>query len=133
MKVSQRDLNTIYSALGISGLTGVAPEEIVKIVKMRKAMRPHFDSYKAFDEDVRKAQEDYERLAEIEQMGDKASADDKAWFAEHIQHFVGCVNMAIIPELNKEVEVEFEPLSPETIAAIAARVNISLSILEILI
>lgn len=133
MKITQRDLNTIYSALGISGLTGVAPEEIVKIVKMRKAMRPHFDSYKAFDEDVRKAQEDYERLAEIEQLGDKASAEDKAWFAEHIQHFVECVNMAIIPELNKEIEIEAEALLPETIAVIAARVNIPLTTLESII
>lgn len=86
---------------------------------------------KAFEEDVRKAQPNYDRLSEIENKTN-LSDEDKAFFTENIKSFITGVNMAIIPELNKEIDIDVEPLLPETIAVIVSRTNAHLDVLEVL-
>lgn len=131
MKITQKKLNDIYIACGVGSLAGVAPEEIVKVMTLRKAMRPHFEAYKAFEKDVREAQPNYERLAEIEGKAEK-SDEDKQFYAENIKTFVVGFNMAILPELNKEVELEAEELLPETIAVLASKTNVPLDVWEVI-
>lgn len=131
MKIIQQNINTIYTALGVGSLNSVSPEEIVKIMKIRKAFRPYFEAYRAFEDDVRKAQPNYDKLSEIENKVDK-SEEDKTFYIENIKAFITGVNMAIIPELNKEIEIDVESLLPETIALVVSRTNAPLDVLEIL-
>ena len=130
MKITQKNLNEIYIACGVGSLDGVAPEEIVKVMNLRKAMRPHFEAYKAFEKDVREAQPNYDRLVEIEGKAEK-SEEDKQFYADNIEAFVVGFNMAILPELNKEVELEAEGLSPETIAVLASKTKVPLAVWEV--
>lgn len=120
MKMTQSFINSTYPILGGISYAGVAPSDIAKVMRLRKAMRPYFDAYKAFDEEVRRAQEHFDRLAEIELKGKEASEEDKAFFAEHIPAFIKAVNIAIEPELAKEYEIDVEPISEEAISTIVA-------------
>lgn len=120
MKLTQSFINSTYPMLGGISYAGVAPADIAKVMRLRKAMRPHFDAYKAFDEEVRRAQEHFDRLAEIELKGTEASEEDNAFYAEHIPAFIKSVNIAIEPELAKEYDIDLEPISDESISAIVA-------------
>lgn len=130
MKLKQRDINIAYLALGNLAYTGVDPEEIGKVMKARKAMRPHYDAYKAFDEEVRKAQENYDRLAEIEMKGEKKTAEEQAWHDEHIKDFIEAVNIATKDELEKEYDIEVEELSADAVAKILSNNHLTPTLLS---
>lgn len=129
MKLKQKDINIAYLALGNLAYTGVDPEEIGKVMKVRKAMRPHYDAYRAFDEEVRKAQENYDRLVEIETRGEKKTTEDEAWYKEHIGAFVEAVNIATKDELEKEYDIEVEELSADAVAKILSNNHLTPALL----
>ena len=132
IRIPQAQINMVYMALGNIAYTGITPIEVAKIMRVRKAMRPLYESYQTFDEEVRRAQENFERLAEIE-MKDEKSEEDIAWYKEHIHAFVEGVNVAIRPELEKEYDIEVEKLSDETAAYILSNSSLTPEIINFLI
>lgn len=133
MKLTQQEINNVYVAFKNLTYTGMNPAEIGKIMRMCKAMRPYFESYQTFDEEVRQAQENYGRLAEIEMKGDEKTPEDIAWYKEHIRAFIEGVNIAIKPELEREYEIEVEKLSDDTIAYILSNSQLTPAMIDFLI
>lgn len=133
MKLIQLQVNTVYAAFKNLTYTGMNPAEIGKIMRMSKAMRPYFESYQTFDEEVRQAQENYGRLAEIEMKGDEKTPEDIEWYNEHIRAFIEGVNIAIKPELEREYEIEVEKLSDDTVAYILSNSQLTPAMIDFLI
>lgn len=133
MKLTQQEINNVYVVFKNLTYTGMNTAEIGKIMRMSKAMRPYFESYEAFDEEVRQAQENYGRLAEIEMKGDEKTPEDIAWYKEHIRAFIEGVNIAIKPELEREYEIEVEKLSDDTVAYILSNSNLTSAMIDFLI
>ena len=132
MKLTQLQINNAYMALGKIALGNVAPVDIAKIMRARKAMRPHYEAYIAFDDDVRKAQPNYELLATLETKGKACTEEEKQRYDALLPAFVAGVNEAIIPELKKEIEIEVEQISEEAVAQIASNNNLSPGDLEVI-
>jgi DNA-binding transcriptional MerR regulator len=133
MKLTQLQINPVYAAFKNLTYTGMNLAEIGKIMRMCKAMRPYFESYQTFDEEVRQAQENYGRLAEIEMKGDEKTVEDIAWYKEHIRAFIEGVNIAIQPELEREYEIEIEKLSDDTVAYILSNSQRTHTMIDFLI
>ena len=132
MKLTQLQINNAYVALGKIALGNVAPADIAKIMRARKAMRPHYEAYIAFDDDVRKAQPNYELLAGLETTGKACTEEEKQQYDALLPAFIAGVNEAIIPELKKEIELEVEQISEEAVAQIASNNNLSPGDLEVI-
>ena len=132
MKLTQLQINNAYVALGKIALGNVAPVDIAKIMRARKAMRPHYEAYIAFDDDVRKAQPNYELLATLETKGKACTEEEKQQYDALLPSFIAGVNEAIIPELKKEIEIEVEQISEEAVAQIASNNNLSPGDLEVI-
>ena len=132
MKLTQLQINNAYVALGKIALGNVAPADIAKIMRARKAMRPHYEAYIAFDDDVRKAQPNYELLAGLETKGKACTEEEKQQYDTMLPAFIAGVNEAIIPELKKEIELEVEQISEEAVAQIASNNNLSPGDLEVI-
>lgn len=132
MKLTPQEINNAYVALGKIALGNVAPVDIAKIMRARKAMRPHYEAYIAFDDDVRKAQPNYELLAALEAKGKACTEEEKQQYDALLPAFIAGVNEAIIPELKKEIELEVEQISEEAVAQIASNNNLSPGDLEVI-
>lgn len=132
MKIRQQEMNNAYVALGSINLDKVAPIDIAKIMRARKEMRPYVEAYKAFDEDVRKAQPNYDILAELEQKGKARTEAEEQKFKDLLPAFVEAVNIALGEELAKEYDLPFEPISEESVAQIVSNNGLSLAALEVI-
>lgn len=95
-------------------------------------MRPYVEAYKAFDEDVRKAQPNYDILAELEQKGKTRTEAEEQKFKGLLPAFVEAVNIALGAELQKEYDLPFEPISEEGVAQIVSNNGLSLNALEVI-
>ena len=132
MKLAQHQINNAYGALGQISLGNVAPADIAKIMRARKAMRPIYEAYVAFDTDVRKAQANYDILAELESKGKARTEVENLQYDTLLPDFVKAVNEAIIPELKKEFDLDIEQISEEAVAQIASNNNLSAGDLEVI-
>lgn len=101
---------SIYNFLGEVKVTKMEVSEVLKIVKARKEIKPHFDAWKSFVEDL-------QSKLKPEELDEK----DK----EAVKAFNQKLNEAAMPELEKEIEVKIEPLSDEAVAAILSENNIN--------
>ena len=132
MKLTQKEMNGAYIALGNIKLDKVAPTDIAKIMRARKEMRSHVEAYQAFDEDVRKAQPNYDLLVELE-MKDKNRTDEEiVKYRELIPAFVAGVNEAIVPELEKEFDLNIEPISEDAVVQIISNNGLTLNDIEVI-
>ena len=91
------EIVNVYGILGEAKMTTLKVEEVLKAVKARKNMRPFVEEWNAFFKDIQ----------------DKASSWENMTEEEKIQ-----INKTVEAELSKEVEVEFEKLGEESIAAL---------------
>lgn len=132
MKLTQKEMNNAYMALGNIKLDKVAPIDIAKIMRARKEMRSHVEAYQAFDEDVRKAQPNYDLLVELEMKGKNRTEEETAKYKELIPAFVEGVNAAIVPELTKEYDLNIEPISEDAVAQIVSNNGLTLNDLELI-
>lgn len=87
----------VYGVLGEAKMSTLKVEEVLKAVKARKAMRPHVEEWNAFFKDIQ----------------DKASSWENMTEEEKAQ-----INKTVEAELSKEVEIEFEKLGEESVAAL---------------
>lgn len=93
--MKQSEILNAYRVLGESKMSTLEVSEVIKVVKARKVMRPIAESLEAFMKDIQ------EKAASWESMTDEQRME---------------LNNAANDELLKEVEVEFEKLSEESIA-----------------
>lgn len=93
--MKQGEILNAYRVLGESKMATLEVSEVVKVVKARKVMRPTAESLEAFMKDIQEKAESWES------MNDEQRAE---------------LNKAVNDELAKEVELEFEKLSEESIA-----------------
>lgn len=87
----------IFNVLGEAKMSTLKVEEVLKAVKARKAMRPHVEEWNAFYRDIQ------EKIQQWEDMSEEQRTE---------------VNKSIEAELAKEIEVEFDKMGDEAIAAL---------------
>lgn len=105
-----REAISIYNFLGEVKVTKMEVSEVLKVVKARKEIKPHFDGWQSFVEDLQN------KLKPEELDGN----DEEA-----VKAFNKKLNEAAMPELEREIEVKIEPLSDEAVAAILSENNIN--------
>lgn len=92
----------LYSFLGEVKVTGMETEEILKVVKARRALKPHVDQWTSFIGDLQ------------DKMKEGVDLQD----GKAVKELEERLNRAAAPELGKEVGVSLEKLSDEAVAAI---------------
>lgn len=130
MKLTQLQINNAYVALGNINLNDVCTKDIAKIMRARKAMRSLYDDYVAFDEDVRKAQPNYDVLVELESKVRTDKEDIR--YNELKGSFLQGLFEAIKPELDKEFDLDIEPISEEALAKIISNNGLKLDDLDVI-
>lgn len=130
MKLTQLQINNAYVALGNINLNDVCTKDIAKIMRARKAMRSLYDDYVAFDEDVRKAQPNYDVLVELESKVRTDKEDIR--YNELKNSFLQGLFEAIKPELDKEFDLDIEPISEEALAKIISNNGLKLDDLDVI-
>lgn len=119
MKTTVKKITDAYTVLGKVKVTTLEDKEVMKVIKMRKAMRQTAEDYNAFlqdaqekfkpenfDETIRKAE------AEWKTMTEQQRKEANQMVAEYNKK----VADAVKPEAEKEVEIEFEPLSDDSLS-----------------
>lgn len=91
------EIINVYGILGEAKMTTLKVEEVLKAIKARKNMRPFVEEWNAFFKDIQDKASSWESMAE----------EEKAQ-----------INKTVEAELSKEVEIEFEKLGEESIAAL---------------
>lgn len=91
------EIVNVYGILGEAKMTTLKVEEVLKAIKARKNMRPLVEEWNAFFKDIQDKASSWESMAE----------EEKAQ-----------INKTVEAELSKEVEIEFEKLGEESIAAL---------------
>ena len=91
------EIVNVYNVLGEAKTSTLKVEEVLNILRVRKVMRPHVEEWNAFYRDVQ------EKIQQWEDMSEEQRKE---------------VNKSIEAELAKDIEVEFEKLSEEGIAAL---------------
>lgn len=118
MKLKQ--LFTAYKTLGEAKVTKLEPSEVLKIVKARKAMRPHAESYEAFLKDCQEKfkPEFWDDIQAKAQKWDELSDLEKKGVNTVLMEYNNKINLAILEELEKEVELTVEKLNEDSITKI---------------
>lgn len=135
MKTTVKKITDAYTVLGKVKVTTLEDKEVMKVIKMRKAMRQTAEDYNAFlqdaqekfkpenfDETIRKAE------AEWKTMTEQQRKDINQMVAEYNKK----VADAVKPEAEKEVDIEFEPLSEESLIKLIKENSLTVSEAEII-
>lgn len=135
MKTTVDKIVKAYAKLGDVKVTTLEDKEVMKVIKMRKAMRPVSEEFNAFLEDVkskykpegfeatvRKAQEEWEKMTDSE----KRAAN------ELVTGYNRKVDEAVREEADREVEIEFEPLSEESLTKLMKENSLTVAEMEML-
>lgn len=135
MKVTIEQIKRVYEATEHLSFTGMEISEINKIINARDVIRSHYNSFKAFDEDVRKVhkpcEEDWNFLVEVEKKGLKnASSEERMRHNELATPYVAAIKEALVPKLKEEVDINIEKISKESISIILANNKINLIMLQ---
>lgn len=91
------EIVNVYGVLGEAKMSTLKVEEVLKAVKARKAMRPHVEEWNAFYKDVQEKAQSWDNMTEEQRIE---------------------LNSAVEAELGKEIEVAFDKLGEESIAAL---------------
>jgi hypothetical protein len=121
MKVTIEQIANAYEFSELLSYFGVKTAEINKVMNARSAMRPHYDKFKAFSDDVRKAhrpsEEDWNFIVEVERKGLKtATQEERERHNKLAIPYQTAVDSALAPELAKEVELDVELITQETVS-----------------
>ena len=125
MKVKIEQIANAYEFSEQLSYFGIKTAEINKVMSARSAMRPHYDNFKAFSDDVRKAhrpsEEDWNFLVEVERKGLKnATQEERERHDKLAILYQKTVDSALAPELAKEVVLDVEPITQETVSELLA-------------
>lgn len=123
MKV--REIIEVYAILGKAKIVKLDDEEIGKVLDARKVMRPVESEYKAFEEDVYEKLKDdgleeaekirKEVIAKFKENENYEPTECEVSALKLINEYVIKIENAKAKELNKEVELKFDPLKKVSI------------------
>lgn len=135
MKTTVDKIVKAYSKLGDVKVTTLEDKEVMKVIKMRKAMRPVSEEFNAFLEDVKSKfkPEGFEDTVRKAQEGwDKMTDSEKRAANELVTGYNRKVDEAVKEEADREVEIEFEPLSEESLTKLMKENSLKVSESELI-
>ena len=124
-----------YAKLGDVKVTPLEDKEVMKVIKMRKAMRPVSEEFNAFLEDVKTKfkPEGFEDTVRKAQEGwDKMTDSEKRAANELVTGYNRKVEVAVKEESEKEVEIEFEALSEDSLTKLMKENSMTVAEMEML-
>ena len=106
-----------YKSLGEAKVTKLEASEVLKIIKARKAMRPHSEEYDAFLKDCQEKfqPKNFEEIQEKVQKRDSLTDDEKKVVNKVLIEYNNAINSAILEEIEKDIEVNVEKLSEDSL------------------
>lgn len=112
-----KSLIAAYKALGEAKVTKLDANEVLKIVKARKAMRPYADDYDAFLKDCQEKfqPKNFEEIQERAQKWDSLTDEEKKSVNKVLVEYNNSINSAILEEIEKDIEVNVEKLSEDSL------------------
>jgi hypothetical protein len=115
MKLKQ--LIAAYKALGEAKVTKLESNEVLKIVKARKAMRTHAEDYDAFLKDCQEKfkPSNFDEIQEKVQKWDSLTDEEKKEVNKALIEYNNAINSAILEEIEKDIEVNVEKLSEDSL------------------
>ena len=111
-----KDISNGYKALGAAKVTSLSEEEILKVVKARKALKPHAESYDAFMDDLREKMkpEGFDEIQKKIQTQEKLSSQELSILYDYDKKVLS----ASKEEREKDLEVAIEKLDNKVSAKI---------------
>lgn len=124
-----------YKVLGEATTSKISEEEILKIVKIRKAMRPHSEEFEAYLKDCQEKfkPENWNSIEEKSRKWDSLSEEDKISVNKELIAYQKKINDAILEEQEKDIELSFDKVSENTILSIGKENGWNFSKIEELI
>lgn len=135
MKTTVDKIVKAYAKLGDVKVTTLEDNEVIKVIKMRKAMRPVSEEFNAFLEDAKSKfkPEGFEDTVRKAQEGwDKMTDSEKRAANELVTGYNRKVDEAVKEEADREVEIEFEPLSEESLTKLMKENSLTVAEMEML-
>lgn len=135
MKTTVDKIVKAYAKLGDVKVTTLEDKEVMKVIRMRKAMRPVSEDFNAFLEDVKTKfkPEGFEETVRKAQEGwDKMSDSEKRAANELVTGYNRKVDEAVKEEADREVEIEFEPLSEDSLTKLMKENSMTVAEMEML-
>lgn len=135
MKTTVDKIVKAYAKLGDVKVTTLEDKEVMKVIKMRKAMRPVSEEFNAFLEDVKTKfkPEGFEETVRKAQEGwDKMTDSEKRAANELVTGYNRKVEVAVKEESEKEVEIEFEALSEDSLTKLMKENSMTVAEMEML-
>lgn len=135
MKTTVDKIVKAYAKLGDVKVTTLEDKEVMKVIRMRKAMRPVSEDFNAFLEDVKTKfkPEGFEETVRKAQEGwDKMTDAEKKAANELVTGYNRKVDEAVKEEADREVEIEFEPLSEDSLTKLMKENSLTVSEMEML-
>lgn len=135
MKTTVDKIVKAYAKLGDVKVTTLEDKEVMKVIRMRKAMRPVSEDFNAFLEDVKTKfkPEGFEETVRKAQEGwDKMSDSEKRAANELVTGYNRKVDEAVKEEADREVEIEFEPLSEDSLTKLMKENSLTVAEMEML-
>lgn len=135
MKTTVDKIVKAYAKLGDAKVTTLEDKEVMKVIKMRKAMRPVSEDFNAFLEDVKTKfkPEGFEETVRKAQEGwDKMTDAEKKAANELVTGYNRKVEVAVKEESEKEVEIEFEALSEDSLTKLMKENSLTVAEMEML-
>lgn len=140
MSVKLNKVVSAYNTLGKAKVSTLDEKDVIKVVKMRKAMRPFIEELEAFEKDIEEKfkPEDFDKQNEIySEMQKKARGTGKhkpseeEWNAiDALNEYYGKIERAKKEEKEKEIEINLEPLSEDVVTKLLVENGWELSKLE---
>lgn len=135
MKTTVDKIVKAYAKLGDVKVTTLEDKEVMKVIRMRKAMRPVSEDFNAFLEDVKTKfkPEGFEDTVRKAQEGwDKMTDAEKKAANELVTGYNRKVEVAVKEESEKEVEIEFKPLSEDSLTKLMKENSLTVAEMEML-
>lgn len=135
MKTTVDKIVKAYAKLGDVKVTTLEDKEVMKVIRMRKAMRPVSEDFNAFLEDVKTKfkPEGFEETVRKAQEGwDKMTDSEKRAANELVTGYNRKVDEAVKEEADREVEIEFEALSEDSLTKLMKENSLTVSEMEML-
>lgn len=123
-----------YKMLDDAKIKTMDDKDAIKIIKNRKAMRPHVESYDALLKDAQEKfkPDNFEELQEKAGKWKELSDEERKTVNESFKAYQERVDAACKPELDKEVDITLDKLSEDGALKLAKENEWPMSKLDIL-
>lgn len=133
-----KEIVFIYKTLGEAKVTKLEESEVIKIVKLRKEMRNHAESYEQFLKDVQDKfkPENWDDVQTKVQQWQQEGENTTLTETERIElnktliDYQRKIESAVSEELNKEVDITFDKLKEESLTKLMLENNWELKKLD---